>query len=73
MYPAFPQILYYSPELMKLQLIPHLEYAMNFTNQVAAQPQSDLPCTCVLLCCGMWGEMCQAVAPCAASVVVPRS
>jgi hypothetical protein len=32
-YPAFPQILYYSPELMKLMILSHLEYASNKTNQ----------------------------------------
>lgn len=32
-YPAFPQLLYYSPELLRLMQISHLEYAMNFTNQ----------------------------------------
>jgi len=32
-YPAFPQILYYSPELMKKMIVSHLEYAMNYTNQ----------------------------------------
>jgi len=28
------QILYYSPELLKTMMITHLEYAMNYTNQV---------------------------------------
>ena len=28
------QVLYYAPELMRLMVVPHLEYAMNFTNQV---------------------------------------
>jgi hypothetical protein len=32
-YPAFPQILYYSPELMKLMLVSHFEYAMNKTRE----------------------------------------
>jgi hypothetical protein len=32
-YPFFPIILYYSPEFTKLMLIPHLEYAMNYTSQ----------------------------------------
>lgn len=32
-YPAFPQLLYYSPELLRLMQISHLEYAMNFTSQ----------------------------------------
>lgn len=32
-YPAFPLFLFDSPELTKSQLIPHLEYAMNFTSQ----------------------------------------
>ena len=31
-------MLYYSPELMKLQVIPHLEYAMNFTSQPYPYP-----------------------------------
>lgn len=34
-YPAFPQILYYAPELMRLMTVTHLEYAMNYTNQVS--------------------------------------
>jgi len=32
-YPAFPQVLYYSPDLAKKMIIPHLEYAMNYTAQ----------------------------------------
>ena len=32
-YPAFPQLLYYDPELLRLMQISHLEYAMNKTNQ----------------------------------------
>ena len=54
-YPAFPQILFYSPELMKLMVVPHLEYAMNFTNQpyplpwaphhLGYWPIADLPYT----------------------------
>ena len=32
-YPMFPQVLYYSPELMRLMMVTHLEYAMNYTNQ----------------------------------------
>jgi hypothetical protein len=54
-YPAFPQILYYSPELMKLMIISHLEYAMNYTNQpyplpwaphhLGYWPLADLPYT----------------------------
>jgi hypothetical protein len=32
-YPFFPIILYYSPEFTKLMVVPHLEYAMNYTNQ----------------------------------------
>jgi len=32
-YPAFPQVLYYSPELLRLMQVSHLEYAMNFTSQ----------------------------------------
>lgn len=54
-YPAFPQILYYSPELMRLMIVPHLEYAMNYTNQpyplpwaphhLGHWPIADLPYT----------------------------
>lgn len=32
-YPAFPQILHFSPELMKLMILSHLEYASNKTSQ----------------------------------------
>jgi len=31
-YPAFPLVLYQSPELLRLMLIPHLEYASNYTS-----------------------------------------
>ena len=54
-YPAFPQILYFSPELMRLMIVPHLEYAMNYTNQpyplawaphhLGHWPYADLPYT----------------------------
>jgi hypothetical protein len=54
-YPAFPQILYYSPDLMKRMVISHLEYAMNYTNQpyplpfaphhLGYWPIADLPYT----------------------------
>ena len=32
-YPMFPIVLYYAPELMRLMMVTHLEYAMNYTNQ----------------------------------------
>lgn len=37
-YPAFPQVLYYAPELAKLWTITHLEYAMNFTSSPYPYP-----------------------------------
>jgi hypothetical protein len=37
-YPAFPQVLYYAPELAKLWMITHLEYAMNFTSEPYPMP-----------------------------------
>jgi Domain of unknown function (DUF4965)/Domain of unknown function (DUF5127) len=54
-YPFFPILLYYSPEMSKLMLLPHLEYAMNYTNQpyplawaphhLGYWPIADLPYT----------------------------
>ena len=32
-YPAFPQVLYYAPELARLWMVTHLEYAMNLTSE----------------------------------------
>jgi hypothetical protein len=32
-YPEFPIVLYYAPELMRLQVVTFLEYAMNYTSQ----------------------------------------
>lgn len=32
-YPAFPQVLYYSPELMRLMVLSHLEYAANMVRR----------------------------------------
>ena len=37
-YPAFPQVLYYAPELAKLWMITHLEYAMNRTSEPYPMP-----------------------------------
>ena len=37
-YPAFPQVLYYDPELAKLWMISHLEYAMNRTSEPYPMP-----------------------------------
>ena len=37
-YPAFPQVLYYDPELAKLWMITHLEYAMNRTSEPYPMP-----------------------------------
>jgi hypothetical protein len=54
-YPAFPQLLYLDPELLRLMQISHLEYAMNMTNQpyplewaphhLGNWPLADLPYT----------------------------
>lgn len=54
-YPAFPQVLYYAPELVKLWLVTHLEYASNMTSQpyplqwaphhLGGWPIADLPYT----------------------------
>jgi len=37
-YPAFPQVLYYAPELARLWMVTHLEYAMGFTPQPYPMP-----------------------------------
>lgn len=37
-YPAFPQVLYYAPELVRLWVVTHLEYAMNFTSEKYPYP-----------------------------------
>ena len=54
-YPAFPQVLYYAPELVKLWLITHMEYASNMTSMpyplqwaphhLGHWPLADLPYT----------------------------
>jgi len=54
-FPAFPQILYLSPELMRTMIVSHLEYATNRTNQpyplpwaphhLGYWPIADLPYT----------------------------
>ena len=40
-YPAFPQVLYYAPELARLWIVTHLEYASNMTSQ--PYPQTFAP------------------------------
>lgn len=54
-YPAFPQLLYFAPELLKTMIVTHLEYATNQTNQpyplpwaphhLGYWPQADLAYT----------------------------
>ena len=54
-YPAFPQVLYYAPELARLWIVTHLEYAMNLTSQpyplawaphhLGKWPLADIPYT----------------------------
>jgi len=54
-YPAFPQVLYYAPELVRLWLVTHLEYAANRTDEpyplqwaphhLGYWPIADLPYT----------------------------
>jgi hypothetical protein len=51
MYPAFPQILYYSPELMRLQMVPHLEVCVRAPLFVPAPPPRP---HCPLVGTGRW-------------------